>query len=245
MAALPYIQLYVADYLADTMHLDAEEHGAYLLLIMNYWQTGKPVPKARLQKIARVSNDRWPSVERSLSEFFNEENDCWVHPRIERDLDAVHQTQIQRSAAGKASAEARKGKNPTERQRTVNGRSTVVENSFNENSTNKDTDTDTDTEKENTYTPSRFSALKFLMDAGADEKLSRDWLQVRKAKKLAPTETAMAGFLAEVNKTGLPINDVLKRCCLKSWGGFDATWMKNGKDESISAMTAELLAGAV
>ena len=52
MAALPYMQLYIADYLADTMHLSAEEHGAYLLLMFNYWQTGKPIPKNRLAKIA-------------------------------------------------------------------------------------------------------------------------------------------------------------------------------------------------
>lgn len=144
MAALPYIQLYVADYLADTMHLDAEEHGAYLLLIMNYWQTGKPIPKSRLQKIARVSNERWTSVERSLSEFFNETDGCWVHGRIERDLDSVHQAQEQKSAAGKASAQARMNKKATTVQRPFNDRSTTVEIPLNGKSTNKDTDTDTD-----------------------------------------------------------------------------------------------------
>lgn len=70
MAALPYMQLYIADYLADTMHLSAEEHGAYLLLMFNYWQTGKPIPKNRLAKIARLTNERWVDVEPSLREFF-------------------------------------------------------------------------------------------------------------------------------------------------------------------------------
>lgn len=154
MAALPYMQFYVADYLADTMHLSTEEHGAYLLLIFNYWQTGKPIPKSRLNNIARLSNDRWAVVEDSLREFFNDNGTEWVHPRIEADLAAVEEAQEQRSKAGKASAEAKKRANRSRRKRNSakgsSDRSTTVDDSLqrasNENPTNKDTDTDTDTD---------------------------------------------------------------------------------------------------
>lgn len=136
MAALPYMQLYVADYLADTMHLTTEEHGAYLLLIFNYWQTGKPIPVARLARITRLSNERWTDVERSLGEFFNERSNEWVHDRIERDLEAVRATQEQRIAAGKASAEARKQAAKTRPKASRNDRSTTVEKPLNEKATN-------------------------------------------------------------------------------------------------------------
>jgi len=136
MAALPYMQLYVADYLADTMHLSTEEHGAYLLIIFNYWQTGKPIPKPRLPKIARLSNDRWISAETSLNEFFNEVDDEWVHERIECDLEAVRMAQTQRVAAGKASAEARKQAAKAGIAKARNDRSTTVEKPLSENPTN-------------------------------------------------------------------------------------------------------------
>lgn len=138
MAALPYMQLYVADYLADTMHLTTEEHGAYLLLIFNYWQTGKPIPVSRLARIARLTNDRWTDVERTLSEFFIERDGEWMHERIERDLEALHATQAQRIAAGKASAEARKNAGKGRAKASRNARSTPVEIPLNENSTNKE-----------------------------------------------------------------------------------------------------------
>lgn len=89
MAALPYMQLYIADYLADTMHLSTEEHGAYLLLMFNYWQTGRPIPKNRLAKIARVSDSRWAELQPILTEFFEDDGESWIHLRIERDIEAV------------------------------------------------------------------------------------------------------------------------------------------------------------
>lgn len=148
MAALPYMQLYIADYLADTMHLSTEEHGAYLLLMFNYWQIGRPIPKSRLAKIARMSNDRWISVEDSLKEFFNDNGTEWVHERIERDLCSVRSSIEQKSAAGKASAAKRKAQKATSDERNGNTRSTGVEIPFEQggygNPTNKDPDKDTD-----------------------------------------------------------------------------------------------------
>ncbi|MEF9678939.1 DUF1376 domain-containing protein [Pectobacterium aroidearum] len=148
MAALPYMQLYIADYLADTMHLSTEEHGAYLLLMFNYWQTGKPIPKNRLAKIARMGNERWISVESSLKEFFNDNGVEWVHERIDRDLDAVRMSLEQRSAAGKASAEARKAKKGTLRQRESNERSTVVNNPLEQDGNGKPTNKDPDNKED-------------------------------------------------------------------------------------------------
>lgn len=43
MPSIPYMPLYVADYMADASHLSTEEHGAYLLLLLGYWQRGKPL----------------------------------------------------------------------------------------------------------------------------------------------------------------------------------------------------------
>lgn len=110
MAALPYMQFYVADYLSDTMHLSAQEHGAYLLLIMNYWQRGKALPNddRRLSLIARLSSDEWLQMRDSIMEYFVVDGDKLKHPRLEADLEAVQQKQDQAAEAGKASARARR-----------------------------------------------------------------------------------------------------------------------------------------
>ena len=73
MTSLPYMQLYTSDYLADTAHLTTVEHGAYLLLLMNYWQRGKPLDNTdgRLAHVARLSAEEWEAVEPILAEFFS------------------------------------------------------------------------------------------------------------------------------------------------------------------------------
>ena len=146
MAALPYMQFYVADYLADTTHLTAEEHGAYMLLLFSYWQTGKPLRIDRLATVARIPNERWPSVADTLSEFFHVTETHWVQFRVEADLEAVNSKVVTASNAGKASARAKALK----KQQELNERSTTVEDPLQRNGNHKDTDTYTDKNTNNT-----------------------------------------------------------------------------------------------
>lgn len=142
MAAHPYMQFYVAEYLADTAHLTPEEHGVYLLLICNYWQTGKPIPKKRLQRLSGLSNDRWTTVEETLEEFFIDNGEAWVHKRIEAELALLAESQAQKAAAGKASAEARKRAKLEKNKQQSNEKATTVQQALSDRTNDRSTNID-------------------------------------------------------------------------------------------------------
>lgn len=214
MAALPYMQLYIADYLADTMHLSAEEHGAYLLLMFNYWQTGKPIPKNRLAKIARLTNERWTDVEPSLQEFFCDNGEEWVHLRIEEDLASVREKLTKKSAAGKASVQARRSRKEadvqTKQERNLTGVQTdvevVFEHDVNTKATNKDTDKDLKTDPP--LNPPRgnrgvkkFDPLDITLPNWISVSLWREWVEFRQAlRKPIRTEQGANGAIRELEK---------------------------------------------
>lgn len=95
----PWMPLYVADYLADTGHLSAAQHGAYMLLIMHYWaKGGLPDDDAKLCRIARMERDEWEDSRDTLAEFFK---DGWRHERIEKELADAQSAYERRAAAGR------------------------------------------------------------------------------------------------------------------------------------------------
>ena len=100
----PWMPLYVADYLADTAHLNAAQSGAYLHLIMHYWQKGSlPRDDAQLAAIARMSPSEWKRARSIVAAFFQ---DGWTHRRIDRELAEADDKYRRRSVAGKKGADA-------------------------------------------------------------------------------------------------------------------------------------------
>lgn len=97
----PWMAFYVADYLADTRRLSTLEHGAYLLLIFDYWRNGGlPNDDKKLARIAGLSCAKWKSVRTNVAELFQE---GWKHKRIDSEL----AKSVDKSGAARASAAKR------------------------------------------------------------------------------------------------------------------------------------------
>jgi len=96
----PWMPLYIADYLRKTTHLGALESGAYLHLIMDYWQNdGLPDDDKKLARIARMSDKEWKGAKATLQAFFH---DGWRHTKIDEEIAKASDISIKRSAIASA-----------------------------------------------------------------------------------------------------------------------------------------------
>lgn len=84
MSNRAWMPLHIGDYLKDTGHLTAIEHGAYLLMIMHYWQHGcLPADERIIARIAKLTPDQWVESRDLLAMLFQ---DGWAHKRIDAEL---------------------------------------------------------------------------------------------------------------------------------------------------------------
>lgn len=98
MTNRPYMPLYIADYLSATEHLDAVHSGAYLHLIMHYWQKGfLPKEDKFLARIARMTDRQWASAKATIKAFFR---DDWTHERVENEIAHAEKKARARATSG-------------------------------------------------------------------------------------------------------------------------------------------------
>lgn len=107
-----WMPLYIGDYLADTTRLTTEQHGAYLLLLMDYWRNGPPPDDEQtLASITKLSVQQWRRHEAVLRTFFQPgDGACWVQKRADDERQKAGNVSDKRSAAGKEGASKRWGK---------------------------------------------------------------------------------------------------------------------------------------
>lgn len=152
-----------------------------------------------------------------------------IKATLKRDLQRWEKQIEQRREAGKRSAEIRSTKS-NERSTVVNERqrnsTDSVSVSVNVNDIKKKEELHS-SKKEN---PS-FNFRKALIQENFDPKLVEDWIQVRKTKRAANTETAFKIFLNQILQAerlkGIDRNDLLELTVSRSWQTFKLEYLEN------------------
>ena len=116
MSNHPFMQFYVSDYMADTMHLTTEQHGMYLLLLMTMWKAGGSLPNdpKKLSRICRVSPRRWHIISGDVIEFFDVSEGKISQKRLVEEYKKAVSKSEKRIASGKLGGKAKSLKNKDE-----------------------------------------------------------------------------------------------------------------------------------
>ncbi|WP_095200551.1 YdaU family protein [Mesorhizobium carmichaelinearum] len=102
MSERPFMQLYVSDFVGDTLQLSTEQIGAYMLILMAMWNAGGRLPDddAKLARVARLSLKRWRAISGDLLTFFEREAGEIGHKRLTKELHKAQVKSEARAAAG-------------------------------------------------------------------------------------------------------------------------------------------------
>lgn len=109
MKADTWMPLYVADYRKKTARLTCEQHGAYLLLIMDYW-VGGPLPDddVALAQVACLGVREWKKVRPVIERYFVVKDGEWLHERVEEERERAERLSAARRDAGSKGGRPRK-----------------------------------------------------------------------------------------------------------------------------------------
>jgi Uncharacterized protein conserved in bacteria len=117
-SALP---LFGDAYMADTMHLTLEEHGAYLRLLMLAWRAPDcclPDDDRRLARMLGISSQRWTKIKPAVMDFWTLENGRWSQKRLKKEriyVEEKSQKNAENARAGWSQRTEKKQDAPSER----------------------------------------------------------------------------------------------------------------------------------
>lgn len=213
----------IGDYASHTRHLSLIEDLAYRRLLDLYYLHEQPLNE-RSTTVARLINmrDNEAEVHTILEEFFElVEGTGWINRRADDEISKYHGKLEAASRAGKASAEKR-----------LNGRSTDVQPNKKQETRNI---------KQETINKTKAISCP---ESVSHETWS-DFLQHRKAKKAAVTESAIKGIDREARKAGWSLEKALVECCARGWVGFKAEWVKTDEQKKMTPHAASMKSAGI
>ena len=207
-----YYQHHIGDFIKATARLSDAQSMAYLRLIWMYYDKEKPLkPDTKLLAFQIGASEE--DTHLILESFFVLCESGWHNSRCDKEIAEYHAMLDKRSTAGRASAERRKNKSSTGDEQVLNTSSTDVQLTNNHKPIT------------NNHKPNKDkTAYAVICPEGVDQQVWNDWIAIRKAKRLPLTPTAWSQLEAEAEKAGLPMDAVIKECCLRGWGAFKASW---------------------
>lgn len=118
MAEFPALPLYTDAYMADTRHLTATQHGAYLLLLMTAWRMpdcALPDDDKFLARCASIDGRGWATIKPIVMEFWRKNKEGkWVQLRLNDERKYAKARSDKASYAGSISALKKKERHLTE-----------------------------------------------------------------------------------------------------------------------------------
>lgn len=232
--------VFVGDYVADTLHLTTEQHGAYWLLILACWKAGGELPDddGQLAAITRLQLAKWRTHAGVLRPFFSVQGAKLVHRRVAAELAKARDLSAKRSEAGKRGGRPRKGaagESKAPSTPDANGKQPqtncfpVAEASGQQTETPSHSPSPPSSAKKESAAsppPARSRLPTPQRPDDVDQQVWSDWCALRKAKKAPVTPTVIDGARAEAEKAGLSLEDFLRVWCARGSQGLQADWLK-------------------
>ncbi len=216
---------HIKDFNNSTRHLTRVERSVYRDAIELYYDSEFSLTHDILslsRKLLCRTDEEKDALSSILSEFFLKTDDGFFHERCDAEISKYRANTSAKARAGIASAKARKEK--------AQQKSTGVEQVLTVCSTNQEPVTSNQEPITNIKT---LTPTAILSAMNVEPEISKEWLKVRKTKRLAATETAFKAVEREAIKAGLTMNQAITRAVEESWGGFKAEWLE-GKDNGRS-----------
>lgn len=103
-----WMPFFIADYLAETPRLSTLQHGAYLLLQLDYWRNGPPPDdNTILSNITHLPIEQWLKERPTLEKFFDVRDGIWQRQKLDTQLIAAIENRKRKSERASKAANAR------------------------------------------------------------------------------------------------------------------------------------------